>query len=155
MIGVAFFEEILFRGILINTILYRFSNDKRNIYYAIIISSTLFGLAHLSNLINRPNILFGIISQVVYSTTTGILYSIIYIKYRNIWSVIIIHSLFNLASIFPFIFLRIKFWLIIPYFLNLHSRPWIALIDSILAIPCLIYTFYVFKKLKINNIMKD
>ena len=155
MIGVAFFEEILFRGILINTILYRFSKNKRSIYYAIIISSAVFGLAHLSNLINRPSVLAGVISQVVYATTIGILYSIIYIKYRNIWSVIIIHSLFNLISVFPFIFLRMNYWLIIPFFLNFHSRPLIALVDSILAIPGLIYAFYLFRKLKVNNIMEE
>jgi membrane protease YdiL (CAAX protease family) len=153
--GIAFFEEILFRGILINTILYRFGKRKKGIYYAIIISSVLFGLSHLSNLINRPSILIGTISQVVYAAATGLLYSIVYIKYRNIWSVIIIHALFNLLSLFPFIFVRMNYWLIMPYLSNLHSRPLIALIDSILAIPCLIYALYLFKKLEVNNIDKN
>jgi membrane protease YdiL (CAAX protease family) len=152
MLGIAFFEEIFFRGILINTIIYKFNKKKQGVYYAIIISSVLFGLAHLTNLINRPYILAGTISQVVYATTIGMLYSTVYIKYKNIWSIIIIHTLFNLISIFPFIFLRVNYWLIIHYFLNLHNKLLIALFDSIIAIPCFIYVLYLIKKLEINRI---
>jgi membrane protease YdiL (CAAX protease family) len=152
MLSIAFFEEIFFRGILLNTIIYRFGGKKRGIYYAIIISSVLFGLAHLTNLINRPYLLMGTISQVVYATTIGMLYSTVYVKYKNIWSIIIIHALFNLTSIFPFTFLRINYWMITHYFLNLHNRPLIALFDIIITIPCFIYVLYLFKKLEINKI---
>jgi membrane protease YdiL (CAAX protease family) len=155
VIGIAFFEEILWRGIFLNTIMYKFRKNRKGVYYAIIVPSILFGLSHLTNLINSPEILFGIISQVIYSMTAGVLYSIVYIKYRNIWSGIIIHALFNLASVFPFVFLRVNYWLIMPYVLNLHSRPLIAFIDSIIAIPCLIYAIYIFKKLQVNNIIEE
>jgi membrane protease YdiL (CAAX protease family) len=148
MLGTGLFEEILFRAILINTILYIFCENKKSIHYAIIISSVLFGLGHLINLINRPGILIGVISQVIYSTTTGVLDSIVYIKYRNIWSMIIIHALFNLMSIFPFIFLRVNYWLIPYYLLNLHSKPLIAFLDCMLSIICWIYILYLFKKIK-------
>jgi membrane protease YdiL (CAAX protease family) len=151
MLGVGFFEEILCRGILLNTMIYKFSKKKKGVYYAIIISSVLYGLAHLINLINRPYILNGIISQVVYTTIVGMVYSSVYIKYKNIWSIIIIHTLFNLISIFPFIFLRVNYWLILHYSLNFHSKPLIALFDSILAIPCFIYVIYLFKKLEVNR----
>jgi membrane protease YdiL (CAAX protease family) len=151
MLGISLFEEILFRAILLNTIMYIFRENRRNIYYAIIISSALFGLVHLSNLINRPEILIGTISQVIYATTMGVLYSIIYIKCKNIWPTIIIHALFNLMSVFPFIFLRVNYWLIIHYFLNTHSKSLIAFLDSILSIPYWSYILYLFKKLEINK----
>jgi membrane protease YdiL (CAAX protease family) len=150
-LGTGFFEEILFRAILINTIIYIFYGNKKKIYYAIIISSVLFGLCHLTNLINRPKILIGIISQIIYATTTGALYSIVYIKYKNIWSIIIIHALFNLMSMFPFIFLQINYWSIPYNVLNLHSKPLISFFDCILSILCLIYILYLFKKLEINT----
>jgi membrane protease YdiL (CAAX protease family) len=155
MLGIAFFEEILFRGILLNTIIYKFCENKKNIYHAIIIASVLFGLTHLSNLINRPEILMGTVSQVIYATTTGVLYSVVYIKCKNIWAMIIIHTLFNLMSVFPFIFLCVNYWLIMRYFLNLHSKPLIAFIDSILTIPRWIYILYLFNKLEVNRIGKE
>jgi membrane protease YdiL (CAAX protease family) len=148
MLGIGLFEEIFFRAILINTIIYIFCENKKSIYHAIIISSVLFGLCHLTNLMNRPGILIGVISQVIYSTTTGVLYSIVYIKCRNIWSMIIIHALFNLMSMFPFIFLRINYWLMPYYLLNLHSKPLIAFFDCMLSILCWIYILYLFKKIK-------
>jgi membrane protease YdiL (CAAX protease family) len=141
----------LFRGILLNTIIYKFDKNKKGTRYAIIISSVLFGLSHLANLINRPYILMGTISQVVYTTIIGILYSTVYIKYRNIWSVIIIHALFNLIGIFPLILLHINYWLIIGYFLNLHNTPLVALLDCIISIFCFIYVLYLSKKAKTNK----
>jgi membrane protease YdiL (CAAX protease family) len=151
MLGIAFFEEILFRGILLNTIIYKFGNKKNGIYYAIIISSLLFGLSHLLNLINSPNIVTGTISQVIYSTIIGFIYSTVYIRYKNIFSIIIIHALFNIISIFPFAFLRINYWLITYYFQILHSRPLIALLDCIIAIPSFIYVLWLFKRIEINK----
>jgi membrane protease YdiL (CAAX protease family) len=151
MLGIAIFEETFFRGILLNTILYRFNENKKGKYYAIIISSVLFGLAHLTNLINRPFILRGIISQVVYAAITGVLYSVIYIKYKNILPIIIIHALFNLLSVFPFIFLRVNYWSITHRLLILHNKPLIALFDCILSIPCLIYAIYLFKKMEMTK----
>jgi membrane protease YdiL (CAAX protease family) len=155
MLAIGFFEEILFRGILLNTIIYRFNKKKRSIYYAIIISSIIFGLCHLSNLINRPYILIGTVSQVLYTTMIGILYSIVYIKYKNIWSIIIMHTLFNLMSVFPFIFLNVNYWLITHYFLILHNKLLIALLDCLLVIPCLIYILYLIIKLEINKNKKE
>jgi membrane protease YdiL (CAAX protease family) len=150
MLAIGFFEEILFRGILLNTIIYIFNKKKKSVYCAVIISSIIFGLCHLSNLINRPHILIGTISQVLYSTMIGILYSIVYIKYRNILSIIIIHTLFNLMSVFPFTFLDINYWLITYYFTISHSKLLIALCDCILMIPCLIYILYLIKRLEIK-----
>jgi membrane protease YdiL (CAAX protease family) len=151
MLGTSFFEEILFRGILLNTIIYRLRKKTKGVYYAVIITSTLFGLSHLINLINRPHILNGIISQVIYSTITGMVYSIVYIHYKNIFTIIITHTLFNLMSIFPFIFLRVNYWMMANYFMNLHNKPLIALFDSVLAILCFFYVLYLFNKLKANK----
>jgi membrane protease YdiL (CAAX protease family) len=151
MLGAGFFEEILFRGILLNIIIYKFRKKNKGIYYAVIITSILFGLSHLINLINRPHILNGIISQVIYSTIMGMVYSIVYIHYKNIFPIIITHTLFNLMSIFPFIFLRVNYWMITDYFMNLHNKLLIVLFDSMLAILCFFYVLYLFNKLKVNK----
>jgi membrane protease YdiL (CAAX protease family) len=146
MLSIGLLEEILCRGIILNILRNKLKNRKNGTLLAIIISSLIFGFAHLMNLINRPELLWGIISQIFYSIIIGICYAIIYIKFNNIIVVIILHSLFNGIGLSPFIFLQINFWLIPGEMLMLHSKPIIALADCILAIIVLIYSIFLYKK---------
>jgi membrane protease YdiL (CAAX protease family) len=95
------------------------------------------------NLVNRTEFLWDVIPQLFYTTVIGICIAIIYIRFNNIIFAIILHSLFNGIGSSPFIFLRLNFWLIPEKMLMIHSKPIIALIDSILAI---IYSMSLYKK---------
>jgi membrane protease YdiL (CAAX protease family) len=147
MLSIGLLEEILCRGIILNILRNKLKNRKNGTLLAIIISSSLFGFAHLMNLVNSPpEILWGIISQIFYSMIIGMCYAIIYIKFNNIIVVIILHSLFNGIGLSPFIFLPINFWSIMGRMLMLHSKPIIALTDCILAIILLMYSIFLYKK---------
>lgn len=69
-------EEIFFRGYLLNKLM-----TKGNIKKAIILSSVLFGIMHFINCINAFII--------------GLCFALIYVKYRNLFLTMIIHSLYN------------------------------------------------------------
>ncbi len=90
-------EEIVFRGFLLKKLM-----DSFRFWIANTITSFLFVSIHFpiwiyKGLFEFPNILSSIISVFV----MGIIFGFVYKKSNSLWSVIIIHSLYNLlASLF-------------------------------------------------------
>ena len=97
-IFVGLFEEILFRGTILPLLLSKWGNSRKQIYGCVIISSSLFGLFHLSNLLNdEPAIT--VFTQVFYATVIGIAFAAIYLRTNNnlLWCVIL-HALYDIAT---------------------------------------------------------
>jgi uncharacterized protein len=141
LFGAGLFEELFMRGIILNILI---MNCKKTKLFSIILSASIFGLSHLYNLINGFEYLIGTISQMLYTIVMGIFFSIIYLKYKNIWSIILIHILFNLMGIIPF-----ALFSSFENFLVLHSIKEIVVIDIIIAILYLLYSFYLYKSISI------
>lgn len=89
-------EEFLCRGWLLNEFLERYGDTKKGVWYSIIISGIIFGLMHISNYFTGQA-LAGTITQAINATGIGILFGLIYYKTKNIWSVIILHGLWDFS----------------------------------------------------------
>lgn len=85
------FEEIIFRNVLLNSLLNKYSVKK-----SIIISACLFGLIH------------GNLFQIVFSTIMGLFLGIVYAKNKNIAYTIVLHFCSN-TFVFIINFLVYKF----------------------------------------------
>jgi len=140
ILGTGLFEELFMRGIILNILII---NCKKNKLFSIIIAASISGISHLVNLINRTEYIIAIISQMSYTIVMGIFFSVIYLKYGNIWSIIIIHILFNLMGLIPFALFSHH-----EFFYMLHSEKIIAVIDQLIAIPYLVYSFYLYKNIE-------
>lgn len=90
----AFFEEVIFRGIIFFVIIQRLPNTKDGLFKAIIISSAIFGLTHLLNLTAGAGITSTLL-QVAYSFLMGMMWAVVFIKTRNILYPIILHGVYN------------------------------------------------------------
>ncbi|MCM1506642.1 MAG: CPBP family intramembrane metalloprotease [Ruminococcus flavefaciens] len=93
MIGVGFLEEIIFRGFLFKAIC------KSNVKRAVIISSVTFGIGHIVNLLNGADT-FSTICQICYAIAIGFLFTIIFLRSRNLIPCIITHQAVNSLSAF-------------------------------------------------------
>ena len=94
MLCVGFIEEIIFRGFLYEAM------KKDNLYAAIIVSSLTFGIGHIINLFNGSHMnLFSNVLQIMYATSTGFMFVIMYEKTKSLYPCIITHSLFNAFSL--------------------------------------------------------
>lgn len=89
-------EEFLCRGWLLNEFLERYGDTKKGVWYSIILSGIIFGLIHLGNFFNGQA-LATTITQVLNASATGIIWGLIYYKTKNIWSVIILHGLWDFS----------------------------------------------------------
>lgn len=95
IILVGFSEEVLFRGFILEKL-----REKTNFVKANIIQSVLFTLIHfpgwiLLNAFINP----GIIGNIVFIFAIGAILGYVFVKTDSLWSVIIIHSFTNFASI--------------------------------------------------------
>lgn len=98
MILVGLNEEIWMRSLILNIFLKKYETSKKGVWKSIILSAIVFGVIHI------PNIMFinpiTLMVQVINATSAGILFAVIFIKCRNIWSVAAIHGIVDWLSLF-------------------------------------------------------
>ncbi len=95
LIGV--FEETAFRGTLFLAILERRRSSTKQIFLTSLISSALFGLVHLANLLEGADV-GATLLQVGYSFLIGGMCAIVLIKTGNILLCILLHAIFDVGG---------------------------------------------------------
>lgn len=100
-ISIGFFEEVVFRGLILIFLLQRFPSTKKGMYKAIILSSALFGLIHLANIFSGAGI-DNTLLQIGYSFLTGMMWAVVYLKTKNIWYSVFLHAVYNFFGLVVF-----------------------------------------------------
>lgn len=91
------FEEILCRYIFLLSFLYIWRHQKYQINLAILVSSAIFGLLHITNLMGGQD-LIATLSQVIFAILIGFLLSSIYLYTGKLWTVILFHILIDVFA---------------------------------------------------------
>ena len=94
LVGVA--EELVFRGIIAQTLLERYGTARAGVWKACLVSGVLFGAAHLSNLLGSEA--FGVLMQCVFAASLGVMLAAIYFRTGNLWVTVFLHSTMDIAS---------------------------------------------------------
>ena len=94
LVGVA--EELVFRGIIAQTLLERYGTARAGVWKACLISGVLFGAAHLSNMIGSAP--FGVLMQCVFAASLGVMLAAVYFRTGNLWVTVFLHSAMDIAS---------------------------------------------------------
>ena len=96
-VGVGVMEELYLRGLLQNIIEKLFGKNMNASLYAILIASALFGFGHIFGALGQPAVT--VICKAVWATGLGVYFGAIYIKTRNLWVPIILHTLIDFCGI--------------------------------------------------------
>lgn len=91
-------EELIFRGVILNLFLERFSKTKRGILWAVILSGVLFGAVHLTNISQGVTVTSAMI-QAINAAFLGVIFGAVYARSGNIWLVMTFHALVDFASL--------------------------------------------------------
>ncbi len=94
MVGVA--EELEARALIAETFLEHFGTAREAALKAALISGFFFGIMHITNLASQS--VSETLPQVVLCVTSGILYGAIYFRSGNLWSIVVIHGLNDVAA---------------------------------------------------------
>lgn len=89
---VGLFEEIAFRGLILYAFLHLWGDTRRGVLKSVLISSILFGMAHLATIFTGNTIL-GALFQAASSSISGVLYAALVLYGSSIWPVVIGHFL--------------------------------------------------------------
>lgn len=90
-------EEVLFRGVILYTLLFVWWKSPGGIFNAVFISSLLFSLTHLLNIFVNP--LQATLIQVMYALFYGILFSALLLRTNQLWLVILLHGAIDVISV--------------------------------------------------------
>jgi len=100
-LSVGFFEELVFRGLVLIVLLQRLPQTKTGLFQAIVLSSVLFGFVHLLNLFQGAA-LWPTLQQVGYSSLMGALWAVVFVATRNIYYAMGLHALYNFFGLVLF-----------------------------------------------------
>lgn len=94
LVGVA--EELVFRGIIAQTLLEHFGTSRAGVWKACLLSGVLFGAAHLTNILGSAP--FGVLMQCVFAASLGTLFAAVYFRTGNLWVTVFLHGAMDISS---------------------------------------------------------
>ena len=98
MLFVGITEELISRGLVLGFFHDAFgSSTKKGAYMTAICSGMVFGCFHLLNLINTTN-RTAIYAQVIANVCTGFLWGAVYLRKRNIFALMLLHTVSDIAA---------------------------------------------------------
>ncbi len=96
MVLIGFTEEVVFRGVITTNMQQYFGDSRGGIWKSVIASSLLFGFAHITNIVGLSMIEF--ISRIMFTICLGMILAAIYVRCKNIWTVVFVHALIDFSS---------------------------------------------------------
>lgn len=93
-LSVGFFEEIIFRGMILVYLLNKLKDEKNGVMISIILSSVIFGFIHVINIFNGASVNSTML-QIGYSFLVGMMWAVLFIKTGNLWLTMLLHATFN------------------------------------------------------------
>jgi hypothetical protein len=138
--SIGLFEEMAFRGIVLLLIVKKLPQTTKGIFQSLIISSAIFGLIHIFNIISGAGV-GDTVLQVGYSFLMGGMWGALLLKTHNIWLCVILHAIYDFCG------------LLMP---TLGKGTWwdlpTIIITVILSIAVFIYILYMIFKIKTEDL---
>lgn len=147
--AIGFYEEILFRGVLLRKFIELFGNSHRRVICAAFASSLIFGLTHLINFRTGASAA-AVLTQVGYAFMIGVFFSALML--RTNWNLLwcgILHSLYDMAAGLG----DFASWQTTKEVTANSSAPGTGayLMNLCLFIPLLLYAIFLLRKKKSND----
>lgn len=97
MLLIGLVEELIFRGVIAETLLNHYATSRQGIWKAVVISGFIFGIAHVGNVLDAE--LLGVFVQMAVASVMGMLFTAIYFRSQNLLICILIHAGLDAASL--------------------------------------------------------
>lgn len=94
-------EEVLCRGVVVTALLQSWGRQRRGIYLAVLVSSALFGAAHLANYLMGRKPLLNSVVQTMFSIFFGVVFAACVLRNCSIWPAIFLHAAVDWAATLP------------------------------------------------------
>lgn len=100
---VGLFEELMFRVVINDALLYSFRNSKHIFGWIAVISSFVFGVVHVIgvNIFASSSSFTGATLKTISTAIAGFCWLILYWKTRNVWGIALLHATDDLVTFVP------------------------------------------------------
>jgi membrane protease YdiL (CAAX protease family) len=95
-IGTGFFEEVLYRGLVLKILLKKMGGSKKGIINACVISSVIFGVVHIVNL--SVSDILPVMNTIIIAIPIGLFFAALYLRTGTLLFPMLGHALLNLSS---------------------------------------------------------
>ena len=95
-------EECIYRATIQNIVAKKYANSVKGIWITAIVGSFIFGIMHAGNFFTTTADPSSIALQIISAMFSGLVLSSIYLRSGNLWVVILIHTLIDVAGLMPF-----------------------------------------------------
>lgn len=152
---IGFFEEGLYRGIILNGLIKVMTKDKRGLNWAVAINGFIFGFIHVWGYVikigtNPLSIMVQMTVKIIITGSFGILLAVIYLNTKNIWSCMIIHALNDFLLFLPMKILRIEKiqYVDITKTMDLKTSVFTIVLALLVSMPNITISLRILKRLK-------
>jgi membrane protease YdiL (CAAX protease family) len=144
-LGTGPFEEILVRGLILKILLLTMGHSKKGIINACLLSSAIFGVAHIVNIIHGTGI-FPVVGQIIYAAFIGVFYAALFLRTKTLWVPILLHGLTNVST-------QIFNAIVSPDIMQSQPDPSIidAFMPVVFALPFLLVGLILLRKVKTDD----
>lgn len=103
LFGIGVREEVIFRGIITNSLVLKYGNTTKGLLFAVIASAAMFSGIHLQNLFSGVPPM-AVVAQMIGAFSMGLVLTAIYVRGGNIWVPIILHAIVDASGLFGSLF---------------------------------------------------
>jgi membrane protease YdiL (CAAX protease family) len=107
ILGVGIREECIYRATVQNIVAKKYANSVKGIWITAIVGAFIFGIMHAGNFFTTTTNPSSIVVQIISAMFSGLVFGAIYLRSGNLWVVILIHTLIDVAGLVPFSFLGV------------------------------------------------
>jgi len=140
-LSIGFCEEVLGRSLALMLMVRKWGRSRRGLYWAVLVSSILFGVSHLSNLLLDHRPLLAVVTQIAYGFFFGVAFAACFLRNHTIWPVLLMHAAIDFAGGLRHI--SVGGAEAVPV---ANSTPAQAAITILLTLPLLVYGLIVLRK---------
>ena len=97
-LAIGFCEDVMGRGVVLTVMLQKWGYTRRGIYQAVLVSSALFGVAHIFNLMTGHLPLLAGLTQIIYSVFFGVIFAACFLRNNAIWPAILMHGVIDFGG---------------------------------------------------------
>lgn len=135
-------EEILFRGVVLTTLLQKWGRSRKGITLVVLGSSILFGIVHLLNFIQGRMPLLDTMTQITFAVFFGVMFSACFLRNRTILPVILLHAAIDWAGTLDEVAVGGGLRTVMQ-----PMSPENALINILITLPLLLYGLFILRKI--------
>ena len=97
LFGVGFWEELIFRGVIANTLARKYATDTKGMWFAVILSAAIFSAIHLQSLAYGLS-LPAMAAQLTGAFGMGLVLAAIYLRGGNLWFLVLLHTIVDVPE---------------------------------------------------------